>query len=67
MDKPLQWGQIQDVEHYHRFLGKLRPTIRKLCVVKTYIDIEEVVVVAIEIKHVLGELRETPYEPMKEE
>jgi hypothetical protein len=48
-------------------LAKLRPEIRKLCVVRTYIDIEEVVVVTIEIEHVLGELRETPYEPMKEE
>jgi hypothetical protein len=37
------------------------------CVVRTYIDIEEVVTIAVEIEHVLGELGETPYEPMKEE
>jgi hypothetical protein len=36
------------------------PEIRKLCVVKTYINIEEVVVVATEIERVLGELEETP-------
>jgi len=48
-------------------LGKLSPEIRKLCVVKTYTDIEEVVVAAVEIKRVLGELAEAPYEPMKEE
>jgi hypothetical protein len=48
-------------------LARLRPKIRKLCVVRTYIDIEEVVTVIIEIERVLGELGETPYEPMKEE
>ncbi len=48
-------------------MGKLQLEIRKLCVVRTYIDIEEVVVVVIEIERVLGELRWTPYEPMKEE
>jgi len=35
-------------------------------VVKIYVDIEEVVVTTIEIKRVLGELREILYEPMKE-
>jgi len=67
IDKLFQWGQIQDAKRHHRFLGKLRPIIRKLYVVKTYIDIEEVVVVVAEIEHVLGEMGETPYEPMKEE
>ncbi len=42
------------------------PEIRKLCVVKTYINIEEVVVVVAEIERVLEELKETSYEPMKE-
>jgi hypothetical protein len=44
----------------------LRLKFKKLCVVKIYIDIEEVVVVATEIERVLGQLGETPYEPMKE-
>ncbi len=35
--------------------------------VKTYIDIEEVVVVATKLERVLRQLGETPYEPMKEE
>jgi len=35
--------------------------------VKTYTDIEKVVVAVTKIEWVLGELRETPYEPMKEE
>jgi hypothetical protein len=36
-------------------------------VVRTYIDIKEMVIVAIEIERVLGDLGETPYDPFKEE
>jgi len=60
-------GQIQDVEQKRRFLAKLRPEIRKLCVVRVFADIEELVATAIEVERVLGELGETPYEPLKEE
>ncbi len=67
LDKFFQRGQIQDAEQCRRFLVKLKLEIRKFCVVKTYIDIEEVVVIVVEIECVLGELGETPYEPMKEE
>ncbi len=35
--------------------------------VRTYVDIKEVVVVVVAIEKVLRELGETPYEPMKEE
>jgi len=48
-------------------LVKLKPEIRKLCVVRTFADIEELVGVATEVERVLGELGETPYEPLKEE
>jgi len=48
-------------------LDRLKPEIRKLCVVRTFADIEELVGVATELKRVLGELGETPYEPLKEE
>ncbi len=34
--------------------------------VKTYIDIEEMVILAIEIERVLGDLGEIPYDPLKE-
>jgi hypothetical protein len=67
LDKVFQRSQIQDAEQRHRFLAKSRLEIRKLCVIRTCIDIEEVVVVIVEIERVLGELGETPYEPMKEE
>jgi prephenate dehydrogenase len=45
-------------------LVNLRPKIRKLCIVKIYTNIDEVVA---EIERILGKLEETPYELMKEE
>ncbi len=33
LNKLFQWGQIQDAKHPRRFLARLRPEIRKLCVV----------------------------------
>ncbi len=46
---------------------RLRPEIRKLCVVRTFADIEELIRAATEVERVLGELGETPYEPLREE
>jgi len=60
-------GRLQDAEQKRRFLARLRPEIRKLCVVRTFANIEELVGVATEVERVLGELGETPYEPLKEE
>jgi hypothetical protein len=36
-------------------------------VVRTFIDIEKLVGAIIELEKVLGEFRETPYEPLKKE
>jgi hypothetical protein len=66
-DKLFRRGKIPNAEQRRRFLGKLRPEIRKICVVRTYADIEEMVGAATELKRVLGELGETPFEPLKEE
>ncbi len=66
-DKLFQRGRIPNAEQRRRFLGKLRPEIQKLCVVRTFVDIEELVGAATELERVLGELGETPYEPLKEE
>jgi hypothetical protein len=60
-------GKIQDVEQRRRFLARLRPEIRKLCVVRTFTNIEEVVGAVTEVERVLGELGETPYEFLPEE
>jgi len=67
LDKLFQRGKIQDAEHRRRFLARLRLEIRKLCVVRTFTDIKELVGVVIKLEKVLGEFGETPYEPLKEE
>jgi hypothetical protein len=38
-----QRGKIQNAEQKRRFLARLRPKIQKLCVVRTFIDIEKLV------------------------
>jgi len=67
LDKLFQKGWIQDAEQRRRFLARLRPEIRKLCVVRTFADIEELVGAEIKVERVLGELGETPFELLKEE
>jgi len=67
LDRFFRKGRISDVEQRRRFLAKLRPEIRKLCVVRNFTDIEKLVGVASEVERVLGELGETPFEPLKEE
>jgi hypothetical protein len=67
LDKLFQREKIPDAEQRRRFLAKLRPEIRKLCVVRTFADVEELVAAATELEMVLGELGETPFEPLKEE
>jgi hypothetical protein len=59
--------KIQDATQKRRFLAILRLEIQKLCVVKTFIDIEDLVGATIELEKLLGELGETLYEPLKEE
>jgi predicted aspartyl protease len=67
LDKLFRKGQIQDVEQRRRFLARLRPEIRKLCVVRVFVDIEELVGATTEVERVLNELGETLYEPLREE
>ncbi len=67
LDRLFQKGRITDAEQRRRFLARLRPEIRKLCVVRTFSDIEELVGAASKLERVLGELGETPLEPLKEE
>jgi hypothetical protein len=50
MNRLFQRGRIPDAEQRRRFLARLRPEIRKLCVVKTFADVEELVGAATELK-----------------
>jgi hypothetical protein len=67
LDKLFRKGKVPDVEQRRRFLARLRLEIRKLCVVRVFADIEELVGVVSEVERVLDELGETPFEPFKEE
>ncbi len=55
LDRLFQRARIPDAEQRRRFLARLRPEIRKLCVVRTFTDIEELVGVATELERVFGE------------
>ncbi len=67
LDKLFRKGKVQDVEQKRKFLARLRPEVRKLCVVWTFANIEELVGPATEVERVLAEFGETPYEPIWEE
>ncbi len=54
------------MEQRCRFLAHLHLEIQKLCMVRSYANIEKILV-AKEVERVLGELGETPFEPFKEE
>jgi hypothetical protein len=56
LDKLFQKGKIPDAEQRRRFLARLRPEIRKLCVIRTFADIEELVGTATELERVLVSL-----------
>jgi hypothetical protein len=49
LNKLFQKGRIQDAKQKRRFLARLRPKIRKLCVVRVFIDIEELIGAATEV------------------
>jgi hypothetical protein len=66
-DKLFRKGRIPNVEQKRRFLARLKPKIRKLCVVKMFANIENLIGAATEVERVLGKLGETLYEPLREE
>ncbi len=65
LDKWFQRGRIPDAEQRRRFLARLRPEIRKLCVMKTFTDIEELVGVATELERVLGNWERLHLNPLR--
>jgi len=60
-------GRILDAKRKRRFLSNLRPKLRKLSMVCTYQNMDELLSATIEVEKVLGEIGETPYEPLQEE
>ncbi len=43
-------------------MAHFRPEIRKLCVVHTYADMDELVAIAIEVEKAFGEIRKIPFD-----
>ncbi len=67
LDKFFQKGNIRNVEQKRRFLAQLRLELRRLCVVKTYINFEEMAIIATKVERVLQDLGDTPYDPFRDE
>jgi hypothetical protein len=63
LDDLFRKGKIKDVEQRHKFLAHLQLRIKKLCTVKTYANVKEMLSVAKEVERVYGEFAETPFEP----
>ncbi len=60
-------GKTPDAKRRKRFMAHFKPKIRKLCVVRIYVDMDDLLAVAIKVEKVLGEIEETPFEPLKDE
>jgi hypothetical protein len=60
-------GRIFYVEKKRRSLAHIMPKIKKLCVVQTYADMKKLLVTTMEVEKVLGKIKKTPIEPLKEE
>lgn len=54
------------MEQRCRLLAHLHLDIKKLFMVRSYANVEEMLVVAKEVEKVLGELGKTPFESLKE-
>ncbi len=54
------------MEQRCRLLAHLHLNIKKLFMVRSYANVEKMLVVAKEVERVLGELGKTPFEPLKE-
>ncbi len=67
LDDLFRKGKIKDVEQRRKFLAHLQLRIKKLCMVKTYVNVEEMLLVAKEVERVYGEFGEIPFEPFMEE
>ncbi len=60
-------GQIPESKQEQRFLAHLWPEIEKLCMVRSYVIIEEMMAAAKDVEKMLGELGKTPFDLLKEE
>ncbi len=64
---PICEGRTLNAKKRKRFLVHLRLKIKKLCVVRTFVVMDELLVTTIEVEKVFSEIGETPHEPLKDE
>jgi hypothetical protein len=55
-------GRILNAKRKRWFMSKLQLELKKLLVVHTYQDMDELLLVAIKVEKVLGEIGKTPYQ-----
>ncbi len=66
LNKLFKKGKVKDIEQRCRLLAHQHLDIKKLFMVRSYANVEEMLVVVKEVDKVLGELGKTPFEPLKE-
>jgi hypothetical protein len=64
MEKLFVKGHILDAKRRRWFLAKLQPKLKELLVVCTHQIMDELLSNIIKVVKVLGEIGETPYEPL---
>jgi hypothetical protein len=67
LDKLFRKRKIKHDEQRRCFLVHLQLKIKNLCMVRMYINVEEILVAAKDVEKVYGELGEMSFEPFKEE
>ncbi len=65
MKKLFTRGKLEDGEHKRKFWSRLKPEIRKLCVMRDHASMEVLLNVTLEGKRVLAKLGETPFELLR--
>jgi hypothetical protein len=67
MEKQFARGKLEDGEQRKSFLSRLRPEIRKMCVMRDHASMEAIHNAMLEVERALVELGETPFELLQEE
>jgi hypothetical protein len=67
MEKIFAKGKLEDVEQRQIFPFKFYPKIKKLCVMRDYVNMDALLTIALEVEWVLVELEEIPFELLRVE
>jgi hypothetical protein len=67
MEKLFTRGKLKDPKQRKKFISKLHLKIKKLCVMRDYVNMDELFGATLEIEKVLAKLGKTPFESLKNE